>query len=66
MRPWFGGFVHRLDTIRDAIHLSGCTVMNRPASIRLMFDKYACQKKLASSASIAQPCYPCNDLRRTA
>ncbi|MBT1710702.1 STM4014 family protein [Fulvivirgaceae bacterium PWU5] len=46
LRQWFLGFGHVLRQIQQSAVTSGCSMLNTPDAIRLMFDKRCCQRHL--------------------
>lgn len=55
LRQWFLGFSSVLRQMHEAVLTSGCSVLNTPEAIRLMFDKLSCQRHL-QNLQIPVPC----------
>lgn len=54
LRQWFLGYENLLRTWENDIERSRCRVFNSPEAIRLMFDKFSCQRYL-QAVNIAVP-----------
>ncbi|MFY1637698.1 STM4014 family protein [Solwaraspora sp. WMMB335] len=51
---WYVGLLAALDRLVGAAHQAGATLLNDPADIAVLFDKRACQRRLAA-AGVPQP-----------